>query len=137
RVNDDATVNAQFLPRIAIDQTTGNIALAWYDSRNDLGQGGPADTDGIANDDAQFYATASTDGGQTFLPNIRISAATSNSAKANNDIDYGDYTGLAFQSGRFFPLWSDNSNSTGDNPDGALATLDMYTAKVTLASGPS
>jgi hypothetical protein len=29
-------------------------------------------------------------------------------------------------------VWSDNSNSTGDNPDGALSALDVYTAKVAI-----
>ena len=136
RVNDDATTNAQFLPRIAIDQTTGNIAMSWYDSRNDNGQHGPGDTDGQANTDAQFYATASVDGGQSVLANVRVSAGTTNGADANNSIDLGDYTGLAFQSGRFFPLWADDSNSTLDNPDGQLTGLDQYTAAVTLVSSP-
>ena len=55
RVNDDATTNSQFLPKIALDPTTGDLAVVWYDSRNDLGTGGPGDTDGIANDDAQLW----------------------------------------------------------------------------------
>ena len=48
RVNDDNTTNSQFLPKISLDQTTGNLAVTWYDSRMDLGTGGPGDTDGIA-----------------------------------------------------------------------------------------
>jgi hypothetical protein len=28
------------------------------------------------------------------------------------------------------PAWSDNSDSTRDNPDGALRQLDIYTAAV-------
>lgn len=136
RVNDDATANAQFLPRIAIDQTTGNIALSWYDSRNDNGQRGPDDTDGQANTDAEVYATASVDGGQSVLSNVRVSAGATNAADANSSIDLGDYTGLAFQSGRFFPLWADNSNSTLDNPDGQGAELDQYTAAITLSVAP-
>ena len=35
RINDDATANSQFLPRIAIDNSTGNLGVSWYDSRND------------------------------------------------------------------------------------------------------
>ena len=35
RVNDDAGTNSQFLPFIALDQTTGYIAVSWYDCRND------------------------------------------------------------------------------------------------------
>ncbi len=130
RVNDDQTVNSQFLPKIALDQTTGNIAVVWYDARNDLGLGGPGDTNGIPNDDAQFWGAFSTDGGLTFTPNFQISAGTSNSHDSGNAIDYGDYSGLAFYGGTAYPAWSDNSNSTGDNPDGALHKLDIYTAAV-------
>ena len=130
RVNDDHTVNSQFMPKISLDQTTGNIAVVWYDARADLGTGGAGDTDGIPNTDAQFWGAFSTDGGQTFTPNIQISAGTSNSADAHNGIDYGDYSGLSFYGGIAHPTWSDNSNSTLNNPDGALSKLDIYTAAV-------
>ncbi len=130
RVNDDNTTNSQFLPKIALDPTTGKLAVVWYDSRNDLGAGGPGDTDGVPNDDAQFWGAFSTDGGQTFTPNIQISAGTSNSHDSGNGIDYGDYTGLSFYGGIAHPAWADNSNSTGNNPDGALHELDIYTAAV-------
>jgi hypothetical protein len=130
RVNDDHTKNSQFLPKISLDQTTGNLAVVWYDSRADLGLGGPGDTNGIPNDDAQFWGAFSTDGGLSFTPNIQISAGTSNSHDAGNGIDYGDYSGLSFFGGVAYPAWSDNSNSTGDNPNGALHKLDIYTAAV-------
>ena len=130
RVNDDATANSQFLPKISIDPTTGNIAVIWYDSRQDLGTGGPGDTNGMPNDDAQVWGAFSTDGGRTFTPNVMISAGTSNSPDSGNGIDYGDYSGLSFFGGIAHPAWSDNSNSTGTNPDGALHQLDIYTAAV-------
>jgi hypothetical protein len=130
RVNDDQTVNSQFLPKIALDPTTGNLAVVWHDSRMDLGAGGAGDTDGISNDDAQFWGTFSTKGGVSFARNIQISAGTSNSHDSGNGIDYGDYTGLSFYAGIAHPAWADNSNSTGTNPDGALHQLDIYTAAV-------
>ncbi|MGZ6546238.1 MAG: sialidase family protein, partial [Actinomycetota bacterium] len=65
RVND-VTTNAQFLPRIALDPTTGNLAFGWHDARNDLGDHGTGDTDGKVNTDAMYYVTFSTDGGATF-----------------------------------------------------------------------
>jgi hypothetical protein len=129
RVNDDTTVNSQFLPKISLDPTTGKIAVVWYDSRNDLGLGGPGDTDGIADDDAQFFGAFSTDG-TSFTPNIQISAGTSNAHDSHNGIDYGDYTGLSYYGGIAHPAWADNSNSTGNNPDGALHALDIYTAAI-------
>jgi hypothetical protein len=133
RVNDDHTANSQFLPKISLDQTTGNIAVVWYDSRNDFGNGGAGDTDGVPNDDAQFWGAFSTDGGLTFSPNFQISAGTSNSHDSVNHIDYGDYTGLSFYAGVARPAWADNSNSTGDNPDGTLHKLDIYTAAIPIA----
>ncbi len=130
RVNDDDTKNSQFLPKISLDPTSGNIAVIWYDARNDLGTGGAGDTDGIPNTDAQVWGAFSTDGGQTFTKNIQISAGTSNSHDAQNGIDYGDYSGLSFYGGIAHPAWSDNSNSTGNNPDGTLHQLDIYSASV-------
>jgi hypothetical protein len=132
RVNDDASTNSQFLPKISLDPTTGNLALVWYDSRNDLGAGGPGDTDRIPNDDAQVWGAFSTDGGASVGANVQVSAGTSNSHASGNGIDYGDYSGLSFYAGIAHPAWSDNSNSTGTNPDGALHQLDIYTAAVAV-----
>ncbi len=133
RVNDDKTKNSQFLPKISLDQTTGNIAVTFYDSRNDLGQGGPGDTDGVPNTDAQYWGAFSTDGGASFTPNLQISAGTSNSHDSQNGIDYGDYSGLSFFGGIAHPSWSDNSNSTGNNPNGPLFKLDIFTAAVPVS----
>jgi hypothetical protein len=77
-----------------------------------------------------IYSTMSTDGGQTFSPNQRLSMAASNDNKANSGVDYGDYSGFAFYSGGMFFSAADNSNSTGDNPDGTLSHLDVYVAPV-------
>ncbi|TMK69636.1 MAG: exo-alpha-sialidase [Actinobacteria bacterium] len=98
RVNDDATQNSQFLPKISLDPTTGRIAVVWYDARNDLGTGGSGDTDGVPDDDAQYWGAFSSDG-RSFSRNVQISAGTSNSQDAHNGIDYGDYTGLSFFGG--------------------------------------
>jgi hypothetical protein len=133
RVNDDRGVNSQFLPKLSLDPTTGNLAVVWHDARADLGTGGPGDTNGLPNDDAQLWGAFSTDGGASFGANRQISAGTSNSHDSGNGIDFGDYIGLSFYGGVAHPAWADNSNSTGTNPDGALHTLDIYTASVPLA----
>ena len=129
RVNDDTTRNSQFLPKISLDPVTGQLAVVWYDAHNDTGTGGPGDTDGLPNTDAQFWSAFSADG-QTFTRNLQISAGTSNAPDAHNGINYGDYTGLSFLNGTAHPAWADNSNSTGTNPDGTLHALDIYTAAV-------
>jgi hypothetical protein len=154
RVNDDfgedETKRSQFFPRIAVDQKSGYVAVSWYDSRNDVGSTYPQDPPepgnrkAIANNDTQFFASMSIDGGQSFLSNVPVSEGTSDECAADcgdDDIDYGDYTGLAFHDGYFFPAWADNSDcagatdcdgvegSDGDNPEGPTK-FDIYTARV-------
>src|SRR5439155_670829 len=112
RVNDDTTTTrSQFNPRIALDPTTGNLAVAWYDCRKDKGNHHFGDTNGIPNDDITIWGSYSTDGGGTFTPNRRISQGVSNDDDAANGVDYGDYEGLAFYGGKYFYAWADNSNS--------------------------
>jgi hypothetical protein len=132
RLNDDHGTNSQVNPAIAVDQASGDVAVSWYDARNDLGSGGLGDTDGVPNDDVQIWATYSTDGGVTIAPNFQVSQGTSNANGAESSFDYGDYTHAAFQSHRFYPAWSDNSDSTGDNPDGTHHQLDLYTASIPI-----
>jgi hypothetical protein len=104
--------------------------VSWHDARNDTGSGA-GDTDGVPNTDAPMWGTVSVDGGAHFLPNIQISAGTSNGGDAGT-FNYGDYTGLTFFGSSLFPAWADNSNSTGDNPDGVLSRMDTYTSRATL-----
>jgi hypothetical protein len=127
RVNDDAGTNSQFLPHISLDQSSGMIAVTWYDARNSP-----------ANDTAQYFGAFSSDGGATFGANFQISAGMSNQANsiaALKKADYGDYTGNAFVNGRLVPAWADNSNSTGDNPD-AATNFDVYAAIVQAPVAP-
>jgi hypothetical protein len=128
RVNDDHTANAQFLPRISLDQSTGVVGISWLDSRRDQGDGGPGDTDGVANTDAQLFAAVSTNGGLSVSPNVRVSQGIANASRAGKYFDYGDYTGLDFSRGAMWPAWADNSNVTGQSPTPRY--MEMYTARV-------
>jgi hypothetical protein len=133
KVNDDTTTHSQFLPSIAVDQTTGNVAVAWYDARN------------TPNNEAELFVTFSVDGGVSFLTNVQVSAGASNSRASEppprglRPLGYGDFVQDkgAFTAGVFHPIWADNSNSTGDNPDGTLDELDLYTAAVSLQTASS
>jgi hypothetical protein len=125
RVNDDATANSQFLPSVAVDQATGQLAVAWYDARND-----PADVK------TEFFAAVSSDGGQTFSANVPVSIGTSDATdpglnRAGRGNQYGDYTGLAFAQGVLYPVWTDNSPALGGNPD--LPNFDLAAARVHVA----
>jgi hypothetical protein len=137
RVNDDSSGRSQFLPRIAVDPTTGTVGLSWHDARNDTGDSGSGGgTNATPNDDAQLFAAVATPtrDGVTISPNVLVGPGFSNAAVSDNPLDYGDYAGLAFQSGTLMPAWADNSNSTGDNPDGMLRTFDVYAARVAVAN---
>jgi hypothetical protein len=137
RVNDDASGRSQFLPRVAVDPTTGAVGVSWHDARNDTGDtNAGGGTNATPNDDAQLFAAVATPtrDGVTVSPNVQVSPGFSNAAASDSPLDYGDYAGLAFQSGTLMPAWADNSNSTGDNPDGALAAFDVYSARVAVTN---
>ena len=124
RVNSDTGTNSQFFSKIALDPTTGFIAVAWYDCRNCP-----------TNNRVELWGTVSLDGGVTFLPEVKISAGSTygvgKGSTSQGDNELGDYIGLDFYNGVFHPCWADDSNSTGNNPDGT-ANLDYYTAAVTV-----
>lgn len=125
-VLDDAVLGETsdaFLPQIAVDPVTGDLAVAWYDTRNDP-----------TNVTTQIFATVSTDGGLTFLPSVQVSAGTSNGLIVQDpDFNFGDYYRMAFFNGVFHVIWADNSGAlTPGNPN--LPTLDIATAAVTVTS---
>jgi hypothetical protein len=143
KINDNTVLDQAFYGSLAIDQSTGALAMQFYDTRNAQGQGGPTNPSGIALNDCQLWASASFDGGVTWDKNVQISAGTTDAWLANDptpagirQIGLGDYMhSTAFFGGVWYPVWADNSNSTRDNPDGTLHFLDIYTAKVTLVAG--
>ena len=101
RVNDDSTTRSQFFPGIAVDQTSGLVAVSWYDCRNNA-----------LNQQTQFFAAVSTDGLTTAKPrNFQLTTQFSYSHQptcptgAPDALNYGDFSGLAFYGGYFFPSW--------------------------------
>src|ERR1700681_2962639 len=129
RVNDDplGPIRSQFLPYIALDRTTGTVAVGFHDCRNDNGVPGPGGTNNIPNDDAEYYGTFSTDGGVTWAPSRRLSGGFSNATASGNGIDFGDYVGLDAHAGKLYTVWADNANCDGTNPNGTLHAFDLYT----------
>ncbi len=148
RVNDDLGVNSQFHPSLSVDQSNGVVVVGWYDARNDF-FGGTADTDigtvsGIfggtltgVNTDVEYFVTASYDGGESFMPNVLVSGGSSNAIRnyltSFTGALLGNYTGITVANGVILAAWADNSNSTGDNPDGTSNT-DIYVARLTEAT---
>ena len=126
RVNDDPPGKSQFLPRIASNRLSGNIGVCWHDARNSP-----------ANNTMEEYCTIATPTGASpaFMANAQIGAALSDGEGSNPpaagffDVQFGDYSGLSYFQGWLHPAWADDSNSTGDNPNGT-SRYDAYTAIV-------
>lgn len=134
RVNDDPAVpvRSQFNPKISSNPLSGNIAVCWHDARNSA-----------TNDQMQEFcslavpppAAAPAPAAPVFFANVQVSAGTSQGTGSSPpvagqaDIQYGDYAGLDYFQGRFHPIWADQSNSTGDNPDGTTR-WDAYSNRV-------
>ena len=128
RVNDDpvSEPNSQFFQRVSVDPVTGNVAVGWLDSRDDVGGGDEEDEIG-------YYLTVgqSAGNGVIFSPNMKLNVGLSNARFSGNfGNDYGDYTGIDFYNNVVWAAYPDNSNSTGDNPSGRLRAFDIYAARV-------
>lgn len=82
RVNDDFTVNDQVLPWMDVKHN-GIIDIAWYDRRNDAA-------------DLQWdvYITMSTDGGNSFGANQKITDISSSTPNTPSGLWMGEYLGL-------------------------------------------
>ena len=120
QVNDDSGTKSQFFPKIAVDQTTGTVGVVWLDARNSG-----------TNTAVQLFASASDNGGGTWARNTLVSQGQANgTVAATGGQQFGNYIGLAFANGVMHASWADNSNSTFNNPNGALAQLDIYTASI-------
>jgi hypothetical protein len=119
RVNDDAAgvANDQFNQWLAVDSTDGSVNVSWSDTRNDPTH--------LSTDE---YFSRSTDGGQTFIANVRVSTASTNETccGANLGDQYGDYEGIAAFGGVVHPIWTDRRD--GGTVDGFEET---YTAAIT------
>jgi hypothetical protein len=129
----------QYQPVVAVNKD-GVVAVTWFDTRDAKGP-------------KQYhqYFAASTDGGQTFLPSVRISSAVSMSRGAGNSVlkpgvfrfkdgvylagtsaasrwgSGGDYMGLTSdKNGGFHPFWADARSGT----------FQIYTALVRVQTPP-
>ncbi len=106
RANDDAVGNGalQFYPAISVD-SAGNLGVLFFDRRNNPGT---AWTD--------TYFARSTDGGQTFEENIKVTDVTSNWLATTSDAvpNFGDFIGLTTMDNAFYAAWGDGRNGDPD-----------------------
>ena len=100
KINDQTSKNDQFFPRLALDETTGDLMVVYYDTVNDPGR---LQTD--------VWMQTSSDGGVTWRPAVQVTSAESNETTAGaNPNQYGDYIGLTGYAGAYFACWTDSRN---------------------------
>jgi subtilisin-like proprotein convertase family protein len=137
---------SQFMPSVAVDQTTGTMAISFYDARYDAANARVA----------QFFGT-SLDGGATFSqetylnqPNSatdgitgtthNLEPSSDNQSTGNPGRDstfaFGDRQTLAVASGHVYALWSGNQNSGSERILSAAATISTGPRAVTGDMGP-
>jgi hypothetical protein len=87
----------QFFPWISVSPT-GLVGVSWLDRRNDP-----------ANISYQAYAAISSDGGESFQPNVQLTTAFSN--PDNSGYFLGDYAGNTWDGPDYFvAAWMDTSD---------------------------
>jgi len=110
RINDNADpqTSDQWFPEIYCERTTGNLYIHWYDDRNSPATFG-----------TDVYATYTSNGGVSFVPNQRITNQTftyPNPPCAPNTNCYrGDYTSIAANPNTAFSIWGDHRNGNALN----------------------
>ena len=109
RVNDDPAGNGadQFIPAVTVDER-GRVHVHFLDRRDDP-----------ANLLYAVYQATSTDGGNHFGPNVKVSDG---SFEASAFGFVGDYNQAATGGGRIHPVWS----------DGRAGDMDIFTRSVNL-----
>lgn len=113
KINNQAGRNDQFNQWMAVDETTGQIGIMYYDTVNDVNR---KKTD--------VWYQISTDDGATFSAATKVTTAQTDETTAGSDSgnQYGDYNALHGNAGVFFPSWTDRRNN---------ASEEIWTAKLT------
>ncbi|HWY53093.1 MAG TPA: sialidase family protein [Terriglobales bacterium] len=124
KINDQAALNDQFFPRLAVDADTGAMMLVYYDTINDPGR---KKTD--------IWMQTSLDHGATWSGPTQVTSQESDETVSGyNTYQYGDYIGLACQSGRFFACWTDRRSGSFEEIWGAplgVASMEFKIEKDT------
>jgi hypothetical protein len=116
-INNQPSKNDQFFPRLAVDDTTGDLMVVYYDTVNDPNRVS-----------AEIWTQYSTDGGNTWSPAVQVATAATNESTGNEDFgnQFGDYIGMTGYSGRYFACWTDRRGGGDEQIYGAaLAIPDM------------
>lgn len=119
KVNDDGTATAQWAPSVAV-AANGVVGVLFYDRRNDP-----------ANVNTDVYLAESSDGGLSFMPNLRITGVSSPpvvdfETRGPWDDEFGDNIQVVAQGNAFYMAWGDNRDfvAARNDPDVFFARED-------------
>lgn len=104
RINDDPTGNGkyQWFGTLSV-APNGRVDVCWYDTRNSAN-----------NTNSELWYTYSTDGGNTFAPNIKVSNPFNHSLGYPNQNKIGDYIGMHSDNGGADIIYSATFNGEQD-----------------------
>jgi hypothetical protein len=101
-INNRASLNDQFHPHMAVDETNGLLSISYYDTVADSGRH-KADI---------WYQSSSDDGVSWSAPVLVTTAQTDETVTgADTGNQYGDYSGLSGYAGAFLPSWTDRRSN--------------------------
>jgi hypothetical protein len=116
-INNPRTLNDQFNPWLAVDETSGNLVIMYYDSA------------GESRNVTNVWAQSSLDDGATWSAAYKVtSEPTDESIGLANGNQYGDYNGLSGYAGIFFPSWTDRRNPGKEQIWTAPLTIELKAA---------
>lgn len=125
KLNDDSTTADQFFPFVTV-APNGTVLAMWYDRRND-----PTNTE------FDVYMAASTNGGTTFGPNVRVTSQSSPLVKTLFSFDpgvapcyMGDYNYATADPTSFYLTWGDNRDFVSSPTIGSRPDPNIYFAKI-------
>ncbi len=145
--NDIVTGRPQFMPTIAVDQSTGTVVMTWRDARDDASAARVAtyiasSIDGGASFSAQTYANPAKTAidaitGQTVVESPKPDNQSSGNPQTDTAFGYGIQMGLAVSAGQVYPIWSSNFNQ-GVIVNGAVqgVPLSIEYRPMVIAAGP-
>ncbi len=114
-LNDLAALDDQFNPWLTVDETTGALAVMYYDTVADPGR-----------KKVDVYYQSSFDDGQTWSAALKITSAPTDETSAGADLNnqFGDYNSLSGYQGVFFPSWTDR------RADLSTSREEIWTARI-------
>ncbi len=116
KINNQAGLNDQFNQWLVVDETTGALAIMYYDTVADAGR-----------KKVHVYYQGSFNDGVTWSAPLQVTTAETDETSSGSDggNQFGDYNGLSGYAGIFFPSWTDRR--TGGREE-------IWTAKISDAA---